>query len=261
MPRNYIRNLTLGLCLALFQCCAPVLVQPPSPPLGTRKIAHIVSTIKEQERLVHTFVSSGRLMVEKNGSESESNILIVGTRAPFRIKIEVTHPWGRPLLHFLINETGLRILSFAEKRLYHGHLGSSDLSSFFPGNLEPNQIWAIVRGYPILRKYSRAVSLRGNQITLVNGKAETVQVIDLYTENNLPCLISFPDQGIRVSFSGLENENHIQYARRIRLDDPKDKTTVELKLKTMVFNDAIPKSVLELEMPPDFKMIPLQPLP
>ncbi|MDY6971671.1 MAG: hypothetical protein SV775_05010 [Thermodesulfobacteriota bacterium] len=258
---TYVKNFMLGLCLVLVQCCAPVLFQAPSLPLGDRKIAQILSTFKEQDSLVHAIVASGRLIVKKNGSESESDILVAGIRNPFRVKMEVTHPWGRPLVHFLINETELQVLSFVEKRLYHGRIGSSDLSSFFPGGLEPDQIWAIVRGYPILRKHSRAVSLRGNQISLVNGKMGPVQVIDLYSENNLPCLISFPEQGIRVSFSDVDNKDRIQYARKMRLDDPKEMTAMELKLKTILFNGAIPKSVLNLEMPLGFKTIPLPPLP
>ncbi len=239
--------------IILFQCCAPVSIQPPSPPFDHQTVVHIVSTFKEQERAVQTFFSFGRLMIQRHGSEFETNILIVGIRDPFKVKIEVTHPWGRPLFHILIDETRVQILSFSEKRYYLEYLGEPAPSSFFPVRLSPEQLWAFVRGYPILHEHNRAVSLKGNQITLLNGKGDMVQVVDFYPESNLPLQTFLPGQGIKVSFSDFENDNNIQYARKIRLFDQEFETTLGLNLKQTVLNKAIQESIFELSPPNDFK--------
>jgi hypothetical protein len=246
------------LVLFLFQSCAPVPVKPPPSPYGHKEILSIISGFREQETRVDTFFSSGRLTVKAKNSESASDILIVGSKNPFKLKIELTHAWGRPLLHIMIHDSELRILSFTEKKYYHGHLGTPGSLRFFPARLYPDQAWALLRAYPVLRKYSRAVSHKGNQITLMNGKEEPVQVVDLYSESPLPRLISFPEQGIKVSFADFESDSGLKYARKIRLDDSKTETILVLKLKQMVFNKTLPKSIFKLEKPKDFEMLPLR---
>jgi hypothetical protein len=244
------------LVLCLFQSCAPVPVKPPSSPYGHQEIAGIISGFREQETRVGTFFSSGRLTVKAKNSESGSDILIVGSKNPFKLKIELTHAWGRPLLHVLIHDSELQILSFTEKKYYHGQLGTPGSLRFFPARLDPDQVWALLRAYPVLQKHSRAVSLKGNQITLLNGKAEPVQVVDLYSESALPRLVSFPEQGIEVSFSDFESNNGLKYAREIRLEDAKTETILVLKSKQMVFNKTLPESIFNLEKPKDFEMLP-----
>ena len=245
------------LCLIFFQGCAGIPVQPPAPPFSPQKIAQILSGIKEQESKVDTFFSSGQLMINAKGSESESDILIVGTKTPLRVKIEVTHPWGRPILHMLVNEANLHILSFPEKRYYLGSLGNFGPPWLFPKRLEPDQLWSLVRGFPVLRKHGQAVSLKGNQITLLNQKAEIVQVIDFCPQSNLPRLVSFPERNTKIFFSNYQRENGICYARDIRLNDPGTSSDLALNLKQMVFNKPIPEAIYSMKKPADFKALPL----
>jgi len=247
----------VGLCLFSLQCCSPLLVQAPSPPFAEQQILNILSCLEEQEASVRSFFSSGRLVFNRNGSESDANILIAGTKDPSCIKIEITHPWGQPLIHILINETKLYIVSFYEKRYYSGLL--EDLSSlkFFPTPLAPDQAQSLVRGYPVLRKYDRAVSSKKNQITLLSATGEAVQVIDFYTESNLPRLVSFPGRNTMLSFSDFQNECEICYARDIRLMDSETGEMLLLELKQMVFNKSIPEAILRLEIPPNFEAFPL----
>ena len=247
----------VGLCLFSLQCCSPLLVQAPSPPFAKQQILDILSCLEEQEASVLSFFSSGRLVFERNGSESDANILIAGTRDPSCIKVEITHPWGQPLIHILINETKLYIVSFYEKRYYFGLLEDLCFLKFFPAPLEPDQAWSLVRGYPVLRKYDRAVSSKKNQITLLNGTGEAVQVIDFYPESTLPRLVSFPGRDTMLSFSDFQNECEICYARDIRLMGSETGEMLLLELKQMVFNESIPEAILRLEIPPEFEVFPL----
>jgi len=245
------------LVFFLFQSCAPVPVKPPSSPFTNQEIVRILSSFREQQKRVHTSFSSGRLTVRSGGSEYDANILIVGTGNPFKTKIEITHLWGRTLLHVLIHDARLQILSFPEKEYYLGRLGISGTSKFLPIRLDPDHVRTLVRGYPILCEHNRAISYEPNQITLLNRKGEAVQVIRLYPETCLPCLISFPKQGITISFSGFQNEGGIQYAKKITVEDPGARTTLILKLKQTVFNETIPKSIFEMKIPADFKILTL----
>lgn len=255
--RFNIRTLIAIACLIFFPGCAGIPVQPPPPPFSPQKIAQILSEIREQENKADTFFSTGKLMIKGEAPESESDILIVGSHSPFRVKIEVTHPWGRPILHILANETNLHILSFPEKRYYVGSLGNSVPSRLFPNSLEPDQLWSLLRGFPILRKNDQAVSLKGNQIMLLNQDAEIVQIIDFFPQSNLPRLITFPERSTKIYFSNYQKENNICYAREIRLSDPESANDLSINLKQMVFNKPIPEAIYNLEKPADFKTLPL----
>jgi hypothetical protein len=247
-----------GLGLIFFQCCAPVSVQPPISPFDQQQIAHLISTLREQDKRVCTFFSSGRVSLDARDSESEANLLIMGTRDPLKIKFEITHTWGRPLLHALIRDRRVHILSFPEKRYYLGDLGSVNSPVFFPGRLEPDQVWGFLRGYPVIRQYHRAVSLTGNQITLLDKNAEEVQVIDFYPQGILPRMISLPGQHIEQSFEDFKDLNGIYYAQRVRLNRPETETTLAINAPQMIFNKTIPESVFALKIPQDFKVFSLQ---
>jgi redox-regulated HSP33 family molecular chaperone len=74
----------------------------PSVPLTREQVHQILSTLIVQSEQAESFISSGRLKVKVDESEFNANILLAGTKSPFRIKMEVTHRWGRPLFHILI---------------------------------------------------------------------------------------------------------------------------------------------------------------
>ena len=245
------------LLFSLFQGCSSVPVQPSGPPFGPEEIGCILSNFGKQRERVQSAFSSGRLTVRTNGSEYDANILIVGTKNPLRTKIEITHPWGRPLLHILIRDARLHLLSFTEKEYYIGNIGVSDPSKFFPIPLDLDHIWTLVRSYPVLYDSNRAVSYEKNQIMLLNEKGELVQVIHLYPQTDLPSMVSYPKQGIKISFADFQNEDGIQHAKKIRLEYPDNDTTLRLHLKHIAFDKKVPTSIFQITIPAGFKMLSL----
>ncbi len=257
--RIFIRNLVVVLILISFQCCAPVFVRPPALPFSAREISQIIASLEEQESLAGSLVSSGKLILKEDDSEFRYSILMVGSRDPLKVKIEITHPWGRPMLHFLISETHMQILSFHEKRLYQGRLGGLEPTRFFPVDLGPDQIWAIIRGYPVLGEYMQALSQKGDQIELLDKEGKTIQIIDFYQDSRFPRLSSITGKGPGVSFSDFKIDKQIKYAREIGFDDPQDRTSLAINIKTIVFDKEIPESIFELPLPPGFEIVPGRP--
>jgi len=241
------------IALALLPCCAPLTVQPPAPPLRPHEIDDRVSLFKEQQDHVTAFVSSGRLIAETEDSTSEANTLIIATKNPFKVKIEVTHSWGRDLFHVLVKGEEVHILSFREGRYYSGTIESLGSWQYFPRGMNHNQIWSFVRGYPLLPKFARALSLKGNQITLLNDKDETFQVIDFHPQSPLPRSTVFSQNGAKLHFSHFEKDGTFQYARTVKLADQEAGTTLLLKTKQVIFNQTIPEGIFQLEIPPDYE--------
>ena len=198
------------------------------------------------------------LTLDIKGSESDATVLIVATRDPSKIKIEITHTWGRPLLHILIMGSSLEILSFTDKRLYSGQLGTYDLSRLIPVPLSPELLWTLARAYPLLLKYNHVLSLKGNQITLLNQEKNNIQVIDLYPESDLPHKVSFCQQNTEMTFADFQNNGGIRYAKEIELNSPEDNGRLTLEIGQMVFNKPVPGAIFRLETPLDFELVPLR---
>jgi len=255
--KTSITRLFSVLLLLLLSCCARVAITPPSPPLDHQTITGIISVFKEQGVAVRTLVSSGTLTLDIKGSESDVTVLIVAIRDPSKIKIEITHPWGRPLLHILIMGSSLDILSFTDKRLYSGQLGTYDLSKLIPVPLSPELLWTLARAYPVLLKYNRVLSPKGNQITLLNQKGNNIQVIDLYPESDLPHRVSFCQQNAEMTFADFQNNGGIRYAKEIEMHSPEDNAQLALEIGQMVFNKPVPGAIFRLETPLDFELVPL----
>lgn len=221
-------------------------------PIPDRDVEVILASIQAQERKVFSFYTRGGLSLKDRDWESESHVLIVGNRNPFKIKIEVTHPWGRPIVHILIDERNLQVLSFAEKRLYLGAFTPETLSKFLPGELDAHLVWAVLRGYPHLLSYQGTRSTKANQIRLLDEMGRAREIIDLYPESKLPRMVFFPAKNIGLGFSDFQQIDGIYYARQVRVEDMGGKSNLMLRNRKMVFNKTIPQEVFHLEKPPSF---------
>lgn len=256
IKRTYPKTYLLLLLIIIFlQSCAPVEVKRPSlPPFTDQEIAEILLALKDQEEAVLSFFSIGRMELQGEDSEFEANVLIVGTRIPLRIKIEITHFWGRPLFHIIIKNHKIHVLSFPEKRYYTGDIGESVNSDLLPLHLDTNQLWALGRGFPNLYRHHRVTSSKADQISLLDGNGERVQLIDFYPEQYQPLQTLLCGQGLQVSFSDFENDGDIQFAQKTYLFDQKTGVALKIKVKQMVFNKAVDESIFDLTVPQGFKL-------
>ncbi len=262
--KHFIFNFPINIFIAalpvllLLQSCAPVSVRPPSRPIDKAEIVYMVSSFREQEARVNSFFSTGRIIFHENDSESEANILVVGSKSPLRVRIEITHPWGRPLFQCFVKGRKFFLLSFTEKKVYVGLQGSVPPGGFSPGRLEQDQLWGILRGYPVPCDEGRVASLKGNQIIFVDHEEDPIEIIDFYPQNNFPRLVSFPEKGISVEFSEFGDLEGIQYARIVRLVDSLSGTVLELRLGDRTFNKPIPEDLFNLKIPAGFQKVMLK---
>ena len=227
-------------------------------PLADKEVEGILSRIQAEESKVSAFYTLGGLSLRDRDWDTESHVLIVGRRNPFKIKIEVTHPWGRPIVHILIDERKLQVLSFPDKRLYLGAFTPEALSKFLPGELDADVVWAVLRGYPHLLAYHRTLSMKANQIRLMDEQGKVLEIIDLYPESQQPRMVFFPEKNMGLEFSDFQELDGIYYARRVKVEDMDGKSHLILRKRKMVINAAIPKEVFHLEKPPSFDIFDLE---
>jgi hypothetical protein len=239
--------------LFLLCSCATLYKTSSHPPLSKQDVETVLSGIREQESRVFSCYMNGQLTVKNWIWNSDFNILIVGIKEPYRIKIEVTHPWGQPIVHVLIDRTILKVLSFQEERLYIGAFAAETLSEFFPGNFDTDLIWSVVRGHPKLLEYQRALSQGSDQVSLLDDQEDVVEIIDIRPDNPLPRQVSYPKQNLTMVFSDVQENQVIFYALKIKVKNTKEKGSLVIENKEIGFNRTFPEQIFFIEKPPLFE--------
>ena len=273
------KTLLTALAFLAFQCCSPLTVKPPAPALDEGSVTSLVSAFRAQQEKARTLFFSGTLTLREQDAENSVQILMiadatprVGTKSwantqgradtqvcPYgRMKIEITHPWGKPLIHILIEGQRLDILDFTEKRFYRGRLKSKRLSERIPVPLNRCLLWSLARAFPALLQHQDATSFAGNQITLLDPEGHKVQILELYSSEPLPHRVFFCKENAVMVFSDFEDEDGILYARKVDFHGPDHKIGLAIEIDQMKFNTSLPKAVFKMEAPRDFKTVHLK---
>jgi hypothetical protein len=171
--------------------------------------------------------------------------------------IEITHPWGRPLLHIRVKGSRLDVISFSEKRHYRGRLGSPWVLKLIPFPIDSDLIWSLARAYPVLPPYHHAQSMKGDQVALMDKQDADIQVIEFYPDTHLPQSVRLCRQGTAMSFSDFQDCDGILYAGEIRLTNDEKTSLLTLDIRQMVFNRPLPEAIFQQEAPPDFEVVQL----
>ena len=246
--------------LFLLCSCSTLFKTSSHRPLSKQEVETALSRIQEQESKVFSCYMYGQLTVKNWIWNSDFHILIAGTKEPYRIKIDVTHPWGPPIVHVLIDRTTLKVLSFQEERLYISAFTTETLSDFFPGNFDTNLIWAVLRGLPNLMEYQRAIHQNSDQVSLLDDKGDVVEIIDIHPDNLLPRQVSYLQQGINMVFSDFQENQGICYARKIKVKNTREKGSLVIENQEIGFNRTFPEQLFLIEKPPLFETIYLDDL-
>ncbi len=268
-----IKTVLTVTAFVIFQCCSPITLNPPSPALEGTKIASLVSEFEAQAWAAKTLFYSGTLTLSHPDAETAVQILMIadaghragtGARAdtqvcPYgRIKIEITHPWGKPLLHILIRGRKLDILDFTEKHIYRGSLDSRQVLERIPIPLDSCVLWSLARAFPALVEHRRARSFAGNQITLLDRNGDKIQVFELYSGEPLPHKVCFLKEHATLVFSNFENDDGILYARQVNFHGPAYQSGLEIAIDQMTFNKPLPEAVFKMAAPRDFTIVHLE---
>ncbi|MDZ7697004.1 MAG: hypothetical protein U5R49_08825 [Deltaproteobacteria bacterium] len=246
-----IKPLAVVSAFLLLSTCAPSVTAPPRPPLTPTDIQAAVGAISSQDKTTRTLFSMGHIHVNGRQGELEANLVIAAAKNPDRIKIEITHPWGRPLVHILMDTSGLRVLSFTEKRLYMGQPGDPVLPGVLDIPVKREVLWSIIRAYPVLPPYHQVVSEAGSRLVFLTREGEKAAVMHMDPEGFIPQSIIFPAQETGVVYKDFQTEKETIFARETVVGD-KEGNTLTIDLKAMAFNEPIPKAIFTLRVPADF---------
>jgi hypothetical protein len=214
-----------------------------------------VSLLKAQEEAVNAFYTTGQMVVRDWYWDQEANTLIAGTRTPLRLRMEITHAWGQPILHLLVVGKTFKALSYGERKLYIGDLNPGALSKFFPADLGADLIWEVLRGFPKLRPDGRIESRKADQVSVLDRHGEERVILELDPESGLPRRVSFPERKVAVGYADFQQEGGILYAKEVRVSQLEGTRNLTLKNGKRVFNKTIPDEIFRMEIPPGFETV------
>jgi hypothetical protein len=208
-----------------------------------------------QEERVRSFYGSALLVAEKWYGESEASLVMVGTRDPFHLKMEVTHAWGKPLAHILVDKGRVEILSFQERKLYIGTSPTQVLSRFFPGKISEDLVWSVLRGYPSLKPYRAVPTREEGRFVLMDDQSRVSGNFRIFMEGLWPATVHLKDEGLSLSFSRYQTVDGIDYADEVSVAADTGGGTLILKDRKMVFNRPVPSDVFSIHKPAGFETV------
>lgn len=252
-PLSYLSVLIVTLLLG----CAPLLPFPSAKPFSQEEIAHLISHLRAQGEKIFSFQGVGRLRFKQGEQELESNLFAIGSK-PFKVRLEITHPWGKPLFHIVADERTISVLSLIDNRFFRGPSSPLNTNRFFLSGLDLDSAWKIFSGrVPILPAAGRAVSLEPKKIILYNRQGEVVEIISFSSRPLLPRSVYFPTKGITIILSKFKQGDLGPYPLGIRIVKGDENQVIDIRYKNLHVNKPIPEEVFQLNPPPDFEIIRL----
>ncbi len=244
--------------LVLFPACARIEPLPPGQPFTREKTAELISGLRKKARILTDFQGLGKLTLIRTLSETEENLFAVGA-SPLRMRLEISHPWGKPLFHIVADEKNLSVLSLLEKRLI--------LVSPEPGAARPpvlfqlglDSAWKILSGLAPVLHHKKAVSFKPNEIEIYNAKGKKIQRICFHGNPPVPRSVYFPGKHIVLTFSDYKRFPQGLFSRNITVKDRLNKRTLNIRYKDLKLNRAVPEEVFRIHIPEGFKVVRMEP--
>jgi hypothetical protein len=253
--KSFLSYLTLFALSFLFGC-APLVPYPPIPPFSQEEIAQLIAGLRAQGDQVTSFQGFGKLRFKHGEGESESNLLAVGSR-PLRVRLEISHPWGRPLFFVVVDEKHTQAVSFVEKKVFRGDLSRLPVRPFSVLMLDLDFIWKVLSGSVPILAHSRAASLKQHEIVLLDTEEEAREIITFSPGSRLPRSVHFPDKGITVVFSDYERSDWGLKPTRIVITSQVHNQSAEIRYKRLLMNETVPEEIFRLAPPPGFDIVDL----
>ncbi|RJR18332.1 MAG: hypothetical protein C4582_11835 [Desulfobacteraceae bacterium] len=251
------RAFTCSLFLLAFffslQSCAPLIPDTSKKRLTSAERDQAMSLLAKEDLKASTFFGTGHLTVEGPDSYSKAPILLVGRRQPLALRLEITHPWGKPLAHMVVKKQGFMLLVFQEAKCYEGDASAMAGQGALPISLSPHELWGIARGFPMLEGFRPVESTGISEIRLLEAHENSEKILKL--DGNTPRSIVFPGRGIEINYDGFTRGGGISFAPIVRVSSEAGKHTVTIKHDQMEFNTPISEALFQLDVPQEFEKV------
>ena len=226
-------------CLVMVFSCAPIKTRQGAVCIPEKKIRELRAQLDFQSGGVKSFITTGRMVISNTTQRIPATFLCVATREPFRLKAEVIHTWGFPLVNILVNGEHVTIDDLYHKRRYQGQLGILGALAHGLPPLDKNLLWSIMRAYPEVMDRERLSWSHTQQTFIVTNGGNTEQLIPVDSEAAFPSTVIYPHLGLKLRFSGLKSNHGFIYASHVDVSYPEKESEMQITIKEIIFNKEI----------------------
>jgi len=220
--------------------------QPPL--LGPAQIRLLENSLRFQSGMVKSFISTGSLKIRDSSEHIAATFLCVATRDPFRLKMEVTHTWGRPLLSILVRGQRVTVIDLYHNRTYKGQLGNGASPFGRIPVFDRTLLWSIMRGYPeIMDDTTISLSDEGDAL-VVKKNGQSSQEIRFDGKMQYPCTVIYPQLDIKVRFSQYIISDQITYARQVNVNHLANNSSLQININQILFNQSLDPSLFTVKI-------------
>lgn len=248
-----------SILFLLFFLAGCVSLRPVPVPLhlSDQQLSALIDQMVLEQQKVDSFFINGILNIRNWQGDAEVAVLAVGTRTPFRLKIEVAHSWGAPLLHMVIDQGRMEVLSFSEQTYYYGVFKPQWISRFLGVELSPDIIWATLRGYPLILVPDGGRIEGAHPILIREKDNRLLEQITVHAQTLLPEEVVFPQSKLSLRFSEFQENNQVLFAKKIEIARIDKKPVLSLRYEEAVMNREVPPQIFLLQKPAGFKTVEL----
>lgn len=243
--------------LTFLSGCVSLRPAPVALNLSDRQLAALIAQMALEQQKADSFFINGILDIKNWYGDAEVAVLAVGTRNPFRLKVEVAHSWGTPLLHILIDQDRMEVLSFSERTYYFGAFKPQWMGRFLGVELSPDIIWATLRGYPLILASDDGRIEGSNPITILDKDNRPLEQITVHPETLLPAEVVFPQSKLCLRFFEFQESDQMLFAKKIEIARMDKKPVLSLRYTEAIFNREVPSQIFSLQKPAGFKAVEL----
>ena len=226
--------------------CAPLGTHPKSPSISQTKIQLLREGLAVQNRAVQTFVSTGSLEMWDTSQHIPTMFLTVASRNPFRLKVEITHSWGLPLLHILLNGNRVTVVDLYHHRTYHSALGIDAPFLDKMPLLDRALMWSIMRAFPEVKDRGKISWSNKDRALVVKEAGEVTQEIRFDRNLQYPVNVVYPNLEVDVKFSDFTAQGNIVYAKKVKVTHLVRQASMRIKIKKIFFNQALDPKIFDL---------------
>lgn len=244
-------------CLTVMWGCAHLVPSPPVKPFSQKEIASLITHLKDQEKNIQSFHGLGAASFKEGDREMEANLLIVGSR-PLKMRLELTHPWGKPLIHMVADKECVLVLSLVDKKFFRGPPGALGPQQLFLFDADLDSVWKVLSGRVPILPHVKAASLKPREISLYDGQGEAIEIISFAPGSPVVTSLSFPKKDLVVLLSDFSEGGLGFYPLEIKIVKGEEDKFLAIRYKRLHINKPIPDEIFLLSPPPDFEIIDLK---
>lgn len=246
------------LILAAAGCAPKALVPTPATPSAEE----LLQRLQTEDSKLSTLQAVGSLRWTRQGEKQSVDHALILSR-PGKLRLDALSPMGPSLLSLSINKGVAEVFVPGEARALRGAASEKIMERLFALPMKVEEVLSVLCGRPPLCSPASARTKAEAGVWILeldchSGIHEQLRVDPMHADPLGMVVLSSSGQVLlNISWSDYQKVENLRLPAQIRADLPSKETRLELRLRELNPNLAIPEERFHLEIPKEIQVEPL----